>query len=303
MKKPIIKFRVAAATTLALATLIFATSCSKDTDNPSNTDADRSIYQGKSIEDKQTQQRLLELSGMLPTVVVYNSTMNKYISLDLNNPKSFNFASPGGGLSFSSPEGSVQFVSSSGGGLTILTTPSSSGGGGGGGIVTAGGVSLNVNYVVCFASEDEDVAGIDLFDFGGPTSGFSGAFGIAGDFEALATGEIDEDADITDFFFGIVMFVAFADTPDGDFPVVDFFEFGENQYEDFDNKGLAYFVSFAENNVGIFFSKSGSVSFSGGSVQFNGTYFGITGDLFDFENEEEPDFIEVSGTGVLECGA
>ena len=152
---------------------------------------------------------------------------------------------------------------------------------------------------MCFNSGEDSFGG--LFDAGGFT-GFSGAVGIAGDFEALMNGEVDGETDFLEYFHGIVAFYAFDGTASGSYPVVDFFEASEDDaYDTLDGKAVAYFWSFAGDG-GIFFSKSGSVDFSGNSVEFNGNYWGITGfDLF-FENEVESiEYVEVPGFGALFC--
>jgi hypothetical protein len=299
MKTFIQKYGIMATLGVAVMLLMF-TSCSKDEPAPTEAGVLRA-QQGTVIKDKATQDRIKELKGQLPTVLVYNHTMDKYISLDLNNPKSFTFTNPSGGLSFSSPQGSVQFVAAPGGTLQIITTPAGSGGGGGGGIVTAGDISLDINYVLCFASGDPD-AEFNIFDIGPDGEGISGAIGIAGNFEALMSGDFDEDdLDPFDFFQGFVGYLVFDGTASGTYPVIDFFEAEEDE-SSFDNKGIAYLWSFQQNQMGIFFSKSGNLTFGGSSVEFNGTYFGMTG-LFDFFEMDEDDFnfVEVEGSGVLEC--
>lgn len=304
MKRPMLRISMITSA-LAAMILVFATSCTKDEVEGSGEFESRQGAVEKPIHDKDIQQRLLELKGQLPTVVVYNHTMDKYISLDLNNPKNFSFTAPSGGASFSAPGGSVQFVPQGSGQFIILTTPASQGGGGGGGIISAGSVTLNVNYVLCFASGDP-TDDLNFFDLGPSGTGFGGALGIAGNFEELAEGEFEEDElDVSDFFQGFVAFYAFAGQPSGSYPVIDFFEFEDDFDGNFDNKGLAFFFSFQQNNLGIFFSKDGTVNFGGSSVEFVGTYFGITDfDWFDFEeDDDEPNYVEVSGTGVLECGA
>ncbi len=290
-----------AAASLAVAGLLILSSCSQD-DNSEKVAPDRH-FQEQNITDKDVQKRLLELKGMLPTVSVYNSKMDQVISLDLNNPKSFSFSSPGGGATFSSPGGSISFVPSGGGSFTVYSTPASAGGGGGGGVVSAGNVSLDINYVFCFNSGTAE-EGIDLFDLGPSGSGFGGAVGIAGNFESLMNEEIDVDADISDFFFGVAAFYAFDGTPSGSYPVIDFFEFEEEFDGDFNNRGLAYLLSFQQNNLGIFFSRSGTVNFGSSDVEFTGNYYGITDfNFFDFEgDDDEPNFVTVPGSGALFCG-
>jgi hypothetical protein len=296
MKNFLNRYSIAAAA-LAAVILLFAPSCSKEDTSGDPTNAMK--LRQRPITNKETQRRILELQKQMPTVVVYNSTMNKYISLDLRDPRKFNFSNPSGGAVFTSPSGTVQFVNGGNGSFTVITAPGGSGGsGGGGGVVGAGDVTLDINYVVCFNSGGGD--GFDLFGIG-EGLGFSGAIGIAGDFEALARAEIDEDTDLSQFFQGFVGYYVFAGTPSGNYQVIDFFDFeGSNDESAFNNKGIAYLFSFQNNQVGFFLSKSGQLNFGGSSVSFDGTYFGVLGDFFDFENE--PEFFEVSGFGQLECG-
>lgn len=291
------------AAILAASVLLVGTSCTKD----DTFDSERApgTQDGiKLITDKDDQNRILELKGMLPTVVVYNENSDKYISLDLNNPKSFTFSNPSGGASFSAPGGSVQFVNNEGT-YSIITTPSSQGGGGGGGLIAAGNIALEVNYVLCFNSGSAE-EGIDFFDLGPAGDGFGGAIGIAGNFEELANSDFDDEGEleVSDFFQGIVAFYAFDGQPSGAYPVINFLDAEGEGFEGsgLNNRGIAYILSFQQNNMGVFFSKSGTVNFSGSSVEFTGTYVGVTNfNWFEFD-EEEPAFVEVPGSGILECG-
>lgn len=302
MKRSFQKIKTGAAI-FAASVLIIGTSCTKD----DNFDSERAPYMQdgvKLITDKNDQNRIKELKGMLPTVVVYNEKSDVYISLDLNNPKSFSFSNPSGGASFSAPGGSVQFVNNDGT-YSIITTPSSAGGGGGGGVVSAGNISLEVNYVLCFNSGSAE-DGIEFFDLGPAGSGFGGAIGIAGNFEQLMNADIDDEGELEvfDFFQGIVAFYAFDGQPSGSYPVINFLDAEEEGFDEsgLNNRGIAYLLSFQPNNMGVFFSKSGTVNFGGSSVEFTGTYVGVTNfNWFEFD-EEEPTFVEVPGAGVLECG-
>ncbi|MGB6036314.1 MAG: hypothetical protein WBG42_08595 [Cryomorphaceae bacterium] len=285
---------------LALA-LVFA-GCSKEYDNPSQTS---SPDEGKAITDKEDQAYIDETIDRLPSIAIYNESIDQYILLDLSNAKSgFDFASPSAGFSFSGPGGGFQFVEGPDGNFYQVVTPGS--GGGAGGTVTAGNVALDVNYVFCFSSGDE-LGEVDLFDVGSGFSGFSGAVGIAGDFEALAAmGESDlEDADPFEFFQGFVAYYAFDGTADGSYDIIDFFD-AEDESEDFlEGKGLAFLISFQDGG-GIFFSTDGEIEFSGSSVSFNGTYWGFTDVEIGFgeetdTDEDDSDYVEVEGFGTLTC--
>lgn len=301
MKNNQFKVKSIAAFTAALA-LVFATSCTKDEVNDPINESPAQQAISKPVTDKVTQDQIREMVGQMPKLAVYNTTMETYVVLDLNNPKNgFDFSSPSGGASFSGPSGSAEFVPGPDGGYTIIATPSE-GGGGGGGVVTAGSVSLNVNYVLCFASGDE-AAEVNFFEIDGPIEGFSGAIGVAGNFEALQTEEFDESTDPLDFFQGMVFYYAYDGTASGNYDVIDFFSLEELNESDFNNKGYAVLISFQDNG-GMFFALDGTLNFSGGSVGFNGTYAGITDFFFDLDEEfedSEPNYVEVSGAGVLQC--
>lgn len=287
---------------VALAVALVFAGCSKQSDSPSQSATPQS---GKAITDKGDQEFIDETIEKLPSIAIYNENIDQYVLLDLSQAKNgFNFASPSGGFSFSSPSGTIQFVEGPDGGLFQIVTPGSSSGGSGG-VVTAGDVTLNVNYVFCFNSGDE-TDGVDFFGAGDGFTGFSGAIGIAGDFEALANmsqGEIEE-SDPFEFFQGFVEYLAFDGTANGSYEVISFLDAGTETEDYLDGKGLAILFSFQDEG-GIFFSVDGEVSFSGNQVSFNGTYWGLTDFLIgfgeDFEPDDDPDYEEVMGFGVLTC--
>jgi hypothetical protein len=287
----------------SLAIALVLGGCSKESDTPTRY---QNQPEAKRITDKDDQEQILESIDKLPSIAVYNETMDKYVLLDLSQAKNgFNFSSPSGGISFSSPNGNIQFVEGPDGAYYQVVTPGSGGGGGAGGIVTAGPFALDVSYVLCFNSGDP-MEGVDFFGVGEGFSGFSGAVGIAGDFEALANMSESEleNSDPFEFFQGFVAYYAFDGTANGPYEVVDFFNAQSEDDSFLENKGLAYFISF-QGEGGIFFSVDGEVTFSGNSVSFNGTYWGITDFILgfgeSFESDDEPDFIEVNGFGALTC--
>ena len=287
-----------AAFTAAIS-LIFLIGCTKDGNGPGSTPVDQDQKMGNTVTDKATQKRIDEVIASLPPVAVFNEKRNEYILLDMraDRPK-FDFASPSAGWSFSSPQGTIEFVQGPDGSFYQVVTPGG-GSGMGGGTVTAGSIALDVSMVMCFNSGDDAFGG--LFDVG-DFSGFSGAVGIAGDFEALANGEVDDDADFTTYFQGVVGYYAFDGTASGSYPVLDFFDV-ENDVLNPNNKAIAWLWAFTDGG-GIFFSKSGNVTFSGASVDFNGIYWGITGFSLNFDDEfDEDDFnyVEVPGFGALNC--
>jgi hypothetical protein len=289
---------------IALGVALMFAGCSKESDSPSGNTA----YEGaKMLTDKGDQEFIDETIDRLPSIAIYNETIDKYILLDLSNAKNgFDFASPSGGFSFSSAGGGLEFVQGPDGGYFQIVEPGAGGSGGAGGVVTAGDVALSVSYVVCFNSGDE-TEGIDLFGVGDDFSGFSGAVGIAGNFEALtemSESEIEE-LDVFEIFQGFVAYYAFDGTADGPYEVLNFFDASEEGEDFLEGKGLAYLISFQDDG-GIFFSVDGEVEFNGNSVGFSGTYWGIT----DFEislgggaetEEDESAYVEVEGFGTLTC--
>lgn len=292
------KFKTGFIGAMALGVLL--ASCEKDYNSPGETTLQD---EAKVITDKEKQEFIDETIAKLPNIAIYNETMDQYILVDWDQAKNgFNFASPSGGISFSGPGGTIEFVEGPSGGYYQVVSPGGSGGASGG-VVTAGPVALDITYVLCFNSGDGE-EGLDLFEIGSGFSGFSGAVGIGGDFEALMTGEFDENSDPFEFLWGVVAYYAFDGTADGTYPIVNFFD-AETESDSFlENKALAYLISF-QGDGGIFFSIDGDVTFSGNSVTFNGTYWGVTDILLGFGDgfnpDEEPQYIEAPGFGTLTC--
>lgn len=287
--------------TFGAATILF-TSCSKDDSHPGSTDNMKSQEVAKrEITNKDVQEEIMRLREDLPTVAIYNSTMDKYILLDVSKQgqKSFSFASPGFDISFSSPDASISYANIDGTNYIIANQ----GGGfgvGGGGTVTAGSTVLVLNYVMCFSAGEETLGG-DLFDFGGPNvDGFSGAIGIAGDFQALSEGSFDENSDPFEYFHGFAFYYILDDNPSGTYEVVDFFnEAGDPSLNDF---AFAIVVGFQDGG-GIYFSASGELTFDNASIDFNGQYVGIEDFLFGFNDDIDQDgeFTLVEGFGQINC--
>jgi hypothetical protein len=298
-----------AVAVFAAASFLIISGCSKDNEvsGPAQ-EPNNSEFTERQITDPKEQRFIDDMVDRLPSIAVYHESTDRYITLDLSNAKNgFNWTSADASFSFSGPSGTYQFVQGPDGSFYQVVTPGSSGGGGGaGGVVTAGDVTLAVNYVFCFNSGD-DFFGLDLFDVGSGFTGFSGLVGIAGNFEELAMmseSEI-EDLDPFEIFQGFVAYYVFDGTPDGDYEIIDFFN-AEGETDDFlEGKGIAFLISFQDGG-GIFFSSEGTLTFSGGSVGFEGMYLGLTDFLIGFgdggENtEEDADYVEVEGFGTLNC--
>lgn len=287
---------------LGMIVLLLA-GCAKEHDTPSQSP---SPAEGKVITDKAEQAYIDETIDRLPSIAIYSENIDKYILLDMSHAKNgFDFSSPNAGISFSSPNGTIEFVEGPDGSFYQVVTPGSSGGAGG--VVTAGDVALSVSAVVCFNSGD-DAFGVDLFEAGEGFTGFSGAVGIGGDFDALMDMSEDEieDTDPFELFTGFVAYYAFDGTADGSYDIIDFME-AEDESEDFlEGNAIAFLFSFQDQG-GIFFSSDGEITFSGNSVSFEGTYLGVTDFIFDFDDDEpgsdddELEYVEVEGFGTLNC--
>lgn len=264
-----------------------------------NTGADQ--QQRTEITDKVTQKKIQHKADQLPSIGVYNETMDKVIifSQNQNGEKSFNFANP--------PSGGINMASSQGGqwvyftdepdGVYVITEPNS--GFGGGGSVVCGSTALDIDYAFCFAVGDE-VMGGDLFDTG--IEEVAGVIGIAGDLEALAEGDFDEDDNLFDYFHGFAYYLVYAEElADQSYDVLNWIEDLDQDEDELDGFGFAYVVHFL-NGGGIYLSSQGELTISGGSIGFNGYYFGIEGLwFFDEDGDNEPNFVEVPGFGTMGC--
>lgn len=275
---------------LLMAGLLF--SCSKET---FNTGVNKDKIE---ITDKKLQKKIIAQAEKMPSIGIYNKTMNKIIVFSHNDKgeKSFTFTNPGNGINFASSNGG-EWVYTEQGGLVVLTEPSQ--GFGGGGTVVAGGTSLDIGFAVCFSFDEEAIGG-DLFDTG--IDQVAGVIGIAGDFEALANGDFSDDDDLFEYFHGFAYYLVYAEQlEDTSYEVLNWLEDLEQDEEDLQDFGFAFVVSF-QNEGGVYLSSEGDLNVSGASIGFNGNYYAIEGaGFFDEEGDEEPTVSEVPGFGVMGC--
>lgn len=272
-------------------------SCSKER---FNSGADQ---QSTVITDKGTQKKLIHQAEKMPAVGIYNKTMDKVIifSVNENGEKSFNFANPNsGGINFATSNGG-QWVAypDEPGGLIIITEPGA-GLGSGGGSVVVGNTALDISFAMCF-SVDEQAIGIDLFDTG--IDEVAGVIGFAGDFEALANADLEsEELNPFDYFQGLAYYLVYADDlANQSYEVLNWIEDLEQDVEELEGFGFSYVVHFV-NDGGIYLSQDGELTVDGGSIGFNGNYFGINGLGFFGEEGDEPTFEEnIPGFGTMGC--
>ena len=267
------------------AIILFAASCQKAEETGT-------FYprQDVTAQEKRAAEDLME---NLPEFVFWNPETNEAYKFDINN-RNFSFATPNDGWNYSGTE-EIIYVEDEG--LVVITVPSF--GANTGGTIIAGSSALDVDYTFCFSASDEAL-GLDLFDFGGELSGVSVVLGIAGDFEALMEGEVDEDADFFDIFHGFAMYVVYADTAQGTYEILNWLDEIDEEPDNLADKGFSYVIDFA--GEGLYFSSDGTLTVSGGSVTFNGEYLAITDFLLDFgDDDDDLSFGYVSGYGTLGC--
>ena len=285
---------------LSLATVsVLFTSCTKETATmPARTHA-------TAVTDAHEQREIKDMVAKLPSVGIYNRTMNKILVFTRNtgSTRGFSFTTTDpGGINFASSNGG-QWVWTEQGGMAVITEPSA-GMGSGGGVVTAGNSTLNIDLAVCFAASDSDVTGGGLF---GPDMGdVAGVIGISGDFDALANGDYDEGNEdaIWEYFHGFAYYFVYADQlSDTSYDVLNWIDDLDEPEEELQDFSFAFVVSL-QGEGGIYLSKDGSIAVNGGTMNFNGQYYAVEGiSFFDDNNDDGNDsFSVVSGFGAMGCG-
>jgi hypothetical protein len=245
------------------------------------------------------QQRMLQdMAGRVPTLRIYDEDDNRFIDIDLKN-RNFSFSEPNDGWNLSSSDDVVWEPADGGGGILFIGAGAF--GGNTGGTIVAGSTALNINYTFCFAASEEAL-GLDLFDTGANIDGISGVIGIAGDFEALLNDEVDEDSDFTDYFQGFAAYFVYDNEASGSYEILDWLSDLDADLSDLEGNGFGYVFGF--ENFSLYFSYSGTLNVSGGSIGFNGEYLGFENLdelFFNFEDDEEPEIDIVPGFGVMGC--
>lgn len=286
---------VKGALSVALMSVLFS-ACTKE---PVNNPGQLGSHQATPSESREVHR----MATKLPAVGIYNRTMDKILVFKpvRDHSRSFSFTTaPANGINFATSNGG-QWVWTEDGGMVVITEPSA-GMGGGGGVVVAGNSTLNIDIAFCFAL-GEEVTGGGLF---GPEMGdVAGVIGISGDFEALVNGDFDEsEDDIFDYFHGLAYYFVYTDQlTNGSYDVMNWIEeFDDSGDGDFQDVSFAFVVDFQTETGGIYISKDGSISINGGTMEFNGNYYGITGvGFFDDGDEEVDDVTIVSGYGGMGC--
>ncbi|MBX2982091.1 MAG: hypothetical protein KF843_05450 [Flavobacteriales bacterium] len=278
---------------LALVVLV-TTSCNKESvtmPNPAS---------GTSITDMNLRRQIWDMGQKVPSVGIYNRTMNEILVFTSakDGSRSFSFTTaPADGINFATSNGG-QWVWTEDGGMVVLTGPQA-GLGAGGGLISAGNTTLDINIAVCFAV-GEDALGGGLF---GPDMGeVAGVIGISGDIDALMNGDFSEDEDPFQFFHGFAYYFVYADQlSDTSYDVLNWVEDLDQPEDELENFSFAFIISF-QNDGGIYLSKEGSINVSGGTMEFNGQYYAVEGvGFFDDTQEEDASYSVVNGYGAMGC--
>jgi hypothetical protein len=247
--------------------LLLAFSCGK-------TDYAPGTSSPKGLNDKYTQDKMQAMAKNMPDLAFYNVAMNKVITIKAGHEK---------------------------GGVVFIGSPTAGGGSNAGGTVVAGNTTLDIAFAFCFSVDDEAL-GVDFTGLDNDFTGVSGVIGISGDFDALINGEIDQDADVTDYFYGYAMYFVYADEASGTYDILNWFDDVNESADDLADKGFSFVFDFQE--LDIYFSSEGSMNVTGGDMSFNGSYFGLIGffdALLDGEEPGEASFQEVDGFGQMGC--
>ena len=274
-------------------TAMLLPACSKEGGDPPCKD------NGQTVTDTGVKERLVEMTGKLPAVGIYNRTMDRILVFRAKDDGSrdFTFSTlPSDGINFATSNGG-QWVWTEEGGLVVITDPED-GIGGGGGSVGAGNTNLDIDFAVCFAF-DEDAIGADLFSTG--IEQVAGVIGIAGDFEALQNGDFEEGDDLFQYFHGFAYYLVYTEQlADQSYDVLNWVDDLDEDEEDLQNFAFAFVVNFQDDG-GIYISKDGTLTVNGGSMDFNGHYYAIEGVGFFDDEDDDATFSEVSGYGMMGC--
>jgi len=223
----------------------------------------------------------------------------KTVRVERTEQGGWTFSTPpsGSGYNYTSSTGTYTFVETSNSGGVISVAASGFGSNAaGGGVITAGNRSYDMKYTFCLTADDE---AIDLGLLDANFNGVSMVIGVSGDFEKIINGEVDaNDEDFTDIFNAFAYYVVYDDRASGSYEIVNWITEQDESDDVLNNKGFA--MVFDIKNSELFFSKSGKLTASGGSINFAGTYLNVKG-IFSDEVNEETDFDEVQGSGAMGC--
>jgi hypothetical protein len=287
-----------------LATVVLFTGCTKESVEINGASA----TPAKKVElSSEQMNRAKKMTGRLPKLRYWDETNQRFIEFNPNS-RDLIFSDPDEGFNFDDPDGNNAMVFSDGSGsYLVFSSGFGVSGQGGGGTVVAGSTILNMDLTICLSLEEvaEGDGMFDLFDSDTTFSQYASVIGIAGDFEALeSSNENDPNFDPFEFLDGYAAFNVIADDVTGSHEVFNWMDAENADTEDFDD--MAYAVVFDFQNFSLYFSNSGTVTTSGGTMEFSGTFIAFE-DLLEnlFSDNSSEDFggdaEEVEGYGSMGC--
>jgi len=251
--------------------------------------------------------RAKKMTARLPKLRYWDETNQRFIDYNPNS-RDLIFSDPDEGFNFDDPDGNNAMVFSDGSdSYFVFSSGFGVSGQGGGGTVVAGSTILNMDITICLSLQEvaEGDGMLDLFDSDSTFTEYAAVIGIAGDFEALeSSDENSSDFNPFEFFEGYAAFNVIADDVSGSHEVFNWMDAENADAEDFDD--MAYAVVFDFQNFSLYFSNTGTVTTSGGTMEFSGTFIGFE-DLLEslFSEDSSVDFssdvVEVSGYGSMGC--
>lgn len=286
-------FKLLAAVLAMSGTVVFLSGCQKENTEYGNYDNLPGATEERLSADQE--ELVKTMVENVQELRFWNSETDEFYNFDTHS-REFTFAGAPDGMDFSNDDGVQWFANPQGGGILVI--PFGALGTGGGGTVVAGNSALDITYTFCFKATDEAL-GLDLFDYGLNIDGISLVLGIAGNFEALMEGNVDEGSEFTDFFQGFAMYVVYDDAPQGTYDILNWLDDLEDDLDDLQDHGFSYVIDFTD--FSIYFSRNGTLTVSGGSMNFSGVYFGILELLTVIEDFGELNFANVPGFGAMGC--
>ncbi|MCX6292093.1 MAG: hypothetical protein NT126_10055 [Bacteroidetes bacterium] len=279
-----IKFK--SALVLFIGSVLLFSSCSKKDDAPYGSSSTTS-------KNEALDRRIKTLIHKIPNIVYKRAALRTGAGT-LNTQSGFDFSDPNSGYNYSSPSGVTWSTSSN----TMYLSASSLGSNPSGGTVVAGSSALDMNYTFCFTSTDP-AGGVGLFNTGAPTNGVSGVIGVSGDFAALANA--NDSTSFSDIFHGLAFYFVYDGQASGSYDVIDWSNANWSDSTSIDQKCFAYVFDFV--NGKLYFSLSGTLNVTGGSMDFNGQYLEISGFILDQNglNTNNITYRTVPGFGAMGC--
>jgi hypothetical protein len=287
MKKNIYSLAIA----LSLGGTLMLSSCSKHDDCPT----------ASETPEQKTERKIKQVMKSLPVMKLLrgssNDGGNHTLSFTSTGPNG-TFTSGANGTNFTTLAHTLYTEAIN----TVYVNYNSFGANTSGGTVIAGASSLDMSYTFCFSSAANAI-GLNLFNTGNAlTSGMSGVIGISGDFENFQNAT--DSTDFADIFHGLAFYIVYDNPASGSYPVVDWQndDLNDTTSSGIDKKCFTFVLDF--QNGRLFMSKSGTITVTGGNMNFEGEYFQVAGFINeegDFDLNGNLTISVVSGSGGMGC--